>query len=307
MSKKKVNSLSVEAKGLKREKLFGKQRVFAKRVESIFDVKLSYYNNRVHIYPNNNNSKKTDAQIFFKSLIIHLLDGHNNKDGFLDNYLIENGISEPKKDHELLPQTKNQKHYMSSINDNIVTFVIGPAGTGKTYVAVSCAVKRLLRKNIRKIILVRPIIEAGEKLGYLPGNIKDKVDPYMRPIYDALGDFLSHQKIKDLLDKDIIEISPLAFMRGRTFNNAFIILDEAQNITTPQMKMFLTRIGENTKVVINGDITQIDLKYEQDSGLLYAIDILKDVTDIGIVRLDNNDIIRSDIVKNILKKFDENG
>ncbi len=184
-------------------------------------------------------------------------------------------------------------------------FGIGPAGTGKTYLAVHAAVKALFAHRVNKIILARPAVEAGEKLGFLPGSLQEKVDPYMLPLYDALHDMIDLEKLAFLLEKKIIEIAPLAFMRGRTLNDAFIILDEAQNTTCEQMKMFLTRMGMNSKVVVNGDITQIDLPQGRVSGLVEAIDLLKDVTEVGIMEFTKCDVVRHNLVQIIIKAYEK--
>jgi phosphate starvation-inducible PhoH-like protein len=199
--------------------------------------------------------------------------------------------------------TANQKKMVSGIADNDMFFSIGPAGTGKTYTAVALAVKALKNKEVRRIILTRPAVEAGENLGFLPGDMKEKLDPYMQPLYDALRDMLPTQKLLAFLEDGTIEIAPLAFMRGRTLDHAFVILDEAQNATRSQLKMFLTRMGKSSKFIINGDITQIDLPYKQPSGLIQAMDILQDVKGIGFVFLDEKDVVRHKLVTRIIKAY----
>ena len=186
-----------------------------------------------------------------------------------------------------------------------MSFAIGPAGTGKTYLAVAMAVTALLSKQVSRIILARPAVEAGERLGFLPGTLQEKVDPYMRPLYDALHDLLEADKLENFLEKDIIEVAPLAFMRGRTLNDSFVILDEAQNTTSEQMKMFLTRLGFNSKAVITGDITQIDLPDSRRSGLLEAIEILGKVEEISFTYFDEHDVVRHSLVQRIIKAYDE--
>lgn len=202
-------------------------------------------------------------------------------------------------------RTLNQRKLVESVNTKDMVFAVGPAGTGKTYTAVACAVRALKNKQVKRIILTRPAVEAGENLGFLPGDLKDKLDPYMMPLYDALRDMIPAEKLMDLIDLGVIEIAPLAFMRGRTLDKAFVILDEGQNATINQMRMFLTRMGMNANFIITGDVSQVDLPNKQRSGLIYAIERLKDIKDIGIVKLNTNDVIRHKIVKQIIIAFDE--
>lgn len=201
-------------------------------------------------------------------------------------------------------RTPNQQRLVRSVYENDMVFAIGPAGTGKTYTAVAMAVRALKNKEIRRIILTRPAVEAGENLGFLPGDLRDKLDPYLQPLYDALRDMIPQQKLLSYWEDNTIEIAPLAFMRGRTLDNAFVILDEAQNATGAQLKMFLTRMGRNAKFVITGDLTQVDLPRHQQSGLLQATRILKDVKGIDIIELDNSDVIRHRLVTDIIKAYD---
>lgn len=203
-------------------------------------------------------------------------------------------------------RSPNQKLMLSSINKNDMLFCIGPAGTGKTYTAVAIAVKFLKDKKVKKIILTRPAVEAGENLGFLPGDLKEKLDPYMQPLYDALNDMLPAAKLNSYFEDGTIEIAPLAFMRGRTLENAFVILDEAQNATLGQMKMFLTRMGENSKFIVTGDVTQIDLPPHQTSGLLHTCKILKDIKGINFIFLNETDVMRHPLVSQIIKKFEQN-
>ncbi|MCR5424567.1 MAG: PhoH family protein [Bacteroidales bacterium] len=203
-------------------------------------------------------------------------------------------------------RTPNQKILVEAVKKNDMVFAIGPAGTGKTYTAVALAVRALKNKEVRRIILTRPAVEAGENLGFLPGDLRDKLDPYLQPLYDALRDMIPQQKLLGYWEDSTIEIAPLAFMRGRTLDNAFVILDEAQNATTAQLKMFLTRMGRNAKFVITGDITQIDLPRHQSSGLVQATKILKDVEGISIVELDNSDVIRHRLVTRIIRAYERN-
>ncbi|MBL8150861.1 MAG: PhoH family protein [Blastocatellia bacterium] len=199
-----------------------------------------------------------------------------------------------------------QRRYIEAIQQNDVVFGIGPAGTGKTYLAVALAVQALWAKQVNRIVLTRPAVEAGEKLGFLPGDLQDKVDPYLRPLYDALFDLADYEKVTKLLEKRVIEIAPLAFMRGRTLSDSFIILDEAQNTTTEQMKMFLTRLGFGSKAVITGDVTQIDLPTGRRSGLIEAQQILSNVEGIGMVYFTEKDVVRHRLVQLIIKAYDEN-
>ncbi|MBP3940093.1 MAG: PhoH family protein [Christensenellaceae bacterium] len=199
-----------------------------------------------------------------------------------------------------------QKQYIKAIENNTVVFGIGPAGTGKTYLAMAKAVIALKNKQVSRIILTRPAVEAGEKLGFLPGDLQNKVDPYLRPLYDALYDFMGTESYARLAEKGVIEVAPLAYMRGRTLNDAFIILDEAQNCTLEQMKMFLTRFGEGSKVVITGDVTQIDLPEERKSGLAAASQILSGVEGIETIQLTHRDVVRHKLVKDIVKAFEKN-
>ena len=221
---------------------------------------------------------------------------------------LEDTIVVTRKGREVKPKTLGQKQYINLIKSNDITLGVGPAGTGKTYLAVAMAVRAFKKDEISRIILTRPAVEAGESLGFLPGDMKDKVDPYLRPLYDALFDMLGDEKCAKYLERGIIEVAPLAFMRGRTLDNAFIILDEAQNTTPEQMKMFITRLGFGSKAVVTGDLTQIDLPVKKKSGLVQAMDVLKDVEGIGINKFTEKDVVRHELVQRIIKayeKFDE--
>lgn len=203
-------------------------------------------------------------------------------------------------------KTNNQKQIYEQLMINDMIFVLGPAGTGKTYTSVALAVNSLKNKEVKKIILTRPAVESGENLGYLPGDLKDKIDPYMQPIYDSLQDMIPKSKLNEFIESGIIQICPLAFMRGRTLDNAFVILDEAQNTTEKQMKMFLTRMGKNSKFIINGDETQIDLPKHSKSGLIHATKTLKNINDISFIKLNNNDIIRHNLINLIINAYKKN-
>jgi phosphate starvation-inducible PhoH-like protein len=203
-------------------------------------------------------------------------------------------------------RTSNQRKMVSSSEKNDLLFAIGPAGTGKTYTAVAIAVKALKNKEVKKIVLTRPAVEAGENLGFLPGDLKEKLDPYLQPLYDALRDMIPSEKLSEYIETNVIEIAPLAFMRGRTLDNSFVLLDEAQNSTKQQMKMFLTRMGKSAKFIITGDETQIDLPSKQPSGLVEALFLLKNIEGISIVKLDENDVIRHRLVKKIITAYKSN-
>ncbi|RHJ81840.1 PhoH family protein [Parabacteroides sp. AM08-6] len=217
----------------------------------------------------------------------------------------ENLIIHGMNGKPIVARTENQQRLVKAFDENDLVFATGPAGTGKTFVAIALAVKALKNKEIRKIILSRPAVEAGEKLGFLPGEMKDKLDPYLQPLYDALQDMIPGAKLKEYMENNVIQIAPLAFMRGRTLNDAVIILDEAQNTTTHQIKMFLTRLGMNAKMIITGDVTQIDLPPSATSGLVQAMHILKGVKGIGKVEFDKKDIVRHKLVQRIVEAYDK--
>lgn len=217
-----------------------------------------------------------------------------------DNLIIHGVNGKP-----IVARTANQKKLEEAFNQNDLVFAIGPAGSGKTYTAIALAVRALKTKQVRKIILSRPAVEAGEKLGFLPGDMKEKIDPYLQPLYDALEDMLPPMKLKEHIENNIIQIAPLAFMRGRTLNDAVIILDEAQNTTKPQIKMFLTRLGMNAKMIVTGDITQIDLPGRQQSGLIHAIEVLRGIKGIGRVEFNKKDIVRHKLVQRIVEAYEK--
>ncbi|MGB9203696.1 MAG: PhoH family protein [Terriglobales bacterium] len=203
------------------------------------------------------------------------------------------------------PKSPNQRRYLEAIEQHDMVFGVGPAGTGKTYLAVAMAISALLNKQVNRIILARPAVEAGERLGFLPGTLQEKIDPYLRPLYDALFDMLEPERVERYLEKNIIEIAPIAFMRGRTLNDSFVILDEAQNTTSEQMKMFVTRLGFGSKAVITGDVTQIDLPTARRSGLIEAVEILKGVNGLAFVHFDESDVVRHHLVQRIIRAYDD--
>ena len=227
--------------------------------------------------------------------ILDIVKGRRSTDRLPDDVVVYSMSGRPIK-----ARTANQQKLIDAYKQNDMVFAVGPAGTGKTYLSIALAVKALKEKAAKKIILSRPAVEAGEKLGFLPGDMRDKIDPYLQPLYDALEDMLPQVKLQDMMEKNIIQIAPLAFMRGRTLNDAVVILDEAQNTTPAQIRMFLTRMGWNTKMVITGDMTQIDLPHSQKSGLIEALHILNNVEGIGIVNLDRSDIVRHKLVTRIV-------
>ena len=218
--------------------------------------------------------------------------------------LTEDFVAVTAKGRPIRPKTLGQKAYLQAIKKNTITFGVGPAGTGKTYLAVAMAVKAFKQKDVERIILTRPAVEAGEKLGFLPGDLQQKVDPYLRPLYDGLFDMLGAEVFERLLEKQVIEVAPLAYMRGRTLDDSFIILDEAQNTTPEQMKMFLTRMGNGSRVVVTGDITQIDLPDKKRSGLVDALEVLREVEGIAQIRFSDKDVVRHRLVQEIVKAYD---
>lgn len=232
--------------------------------------------------------------------IVMLLNGTKTKEESAEHVIVYSTMGKPIK-----ARTENQVRLVQACEHNDMVFAVGPAGTGKTYVSIAIAVRALKKKEIRKIILSRPAVEAGEKLGFLPGDMKEKIDPYLQPLYDALEEMIPPAKLQEYMDSNIIQIAPLAFMRGRTLNDAVVILDEAQNTTSSQIKMFMTRMGQNTKMIITGDCTQIDLPYSQKSGLIEAMRILGNVEGIAFVNLDKSDIVRHRLVSQIVAAYEK--
>lgn len=266
-----------------------------KKVEDVFTELIFLLNQ-------NGELLSQDVETVIKITSANGIRSHHKTTRSDDNY--SDDIIITTKNDAVRARTPGQRRMVAESKHNDVVFAIGPAGTGKTYTAVAIAVSFMKRKDISKIVLARPAVEAGESLGFLPGDLAQKIDPYLRPLYDALEDMLTAEKLKALLDRKTIEIVPLAYMRGRTLNNAFIILDEAQNATNMQMKMCLTRLGMNSKAIITGDITQIDLPKKTDSGLIQAKTLLENVKGIGFVYLDKLDVVRHKLVKDIIDAYD---
>jgi phosphate starvation-inducible PhoH-like protein len=300
--------------------LFGHQDKYLKMIESSFNANILVRGNEIMI--SGNEEAVEAATAAFKELLSILDTGKRINESMVEEVIriIAEGEEIPPSDifgdvilvhrgKTIAPKTAGQKRYVDAIRTHTITFGIGPAGTGKTYLAMAMAAKALKEKAVGRIILTRPAVEAGESLGYLPGGIYEKIDPYLRPLFDALFEMMDPQEFKRHLDQGTIEIAPLAYMRGRTLNDSFIILDEAQNTTAEQMKMFLTRLGFGSKVVITGDITQIDLPESQRSGLLLVREILKDIEGIAFVYLTPKDVVRHKLVQKIVeayKKYEEN-
>jgi phosphate starvation-inducible PhoH-like protein len=294
--------------------LFGINDSNLQIIEKINNVKINYRGNKIKITGNKKSiseTKDTIIDLFIKakkgdeidedkirdtkSLLTMNINPNKQMDLFIDT-----------KKRKIIPRTYNQNEYFKLLNSKNIVFAIGPAGTGKTYIAVAKAVSALQNGKVNKIILSRPAVEAGEKLGFLPGDLKEKVDPFLRPIYDALYSMLPFEQVEKKIANNIIEIAPIAFMRGRTLEDCFIILDEAQNTTRTQMKMFLTRLGRNSQMVVVGDITQIDLVSEKDSGLKDALKKLIKIEDIGFVQLNEKDVVRHELVKKIINAYEKN-
>ncbi|RKZ25252.1 phosphate starvation-inducible protein PhoH [bacterium] len=308
--------LKVSTLGVDQRQLFGQRGAYLKEIELEFPVKIVARGDEIQIY-----GEKEPSQLvkeLFNDIIQHLASGGSISEQTLQ-YAMKmvkgEKDSQPSLDDDRIlmtnrriairPRSDGQKKYMDAIFSSDLVFAIGPAGTGKTYLAVACAVRFLKERRIDRIILVRPAVETDEQLGFLPGDMKEKVDPYLRPLYDALYDMLPRGQVDRHIETGVIEIAPLAFMRGRTLNNSFIILDEAQNTTVRQMKMFLTRLGMNSKTVVTGDITQIDLQDKSMSGLLSARSILDGITGIEFVYLSDKDVVRHPLVQEIILAYDK--
>ena len=293
--------------------LFGIDDKNIQIIEKNNNVKIKYRGNKIKIIGSKTSIKDTKEEILI--LFEEAKKGVNiDEDKIMETRslkLLEISPDEQMnlffqtKKRKILPRTKNQKNYFQLLNTKDIVFAYGPAGTGKTFLAVAKAVASLQKGLVNKIILSRPAVEAGEKLGFLPGDLKEKVDPFLRPIYDALYDMMPYDQVEKKIANNIIEIAPIAFMRGRTLENCYIILDEAQNTTKIQMKMFLTRLGKNSKMVVVGDNTQIDLISKSDSGLIDAAKKLKNIEDIGFIELDNRDVVRHEVVRKIINAYEE--
>ncbi|MGH7680693.1 MAG: PhoH family protein [Candidatus Eiseniibacteriota bacterium] len=297
--------------------LFGRNDANLRLVERSYPVQLTYRDGKINV-------KGNPASVDEVSSIMNALADLVRKGAVLEEHDVHNfiGINDPGDrdasmqlyEHPVLftfdkrtirVKTLGQARYVAALQRHDIVFSIGPAGTGKTYLAVAAAVHALKSRQVERILLVRPAVEAGENLGFLPGDMKEKVDPFLRPLYDALNDLLSYEKIRRFLDLGVIEVAPLAYMRGRTLNSAFVILDEAQNTTVGQMKMFLTRLGYGSKAVITGDVTQIDLAENHASGLVEIQAILRGVPDLSFVYLNERDVVRHHLVREIIRAFDE--
>ena len=293
--------------------LFGINDSNLRMIEKFNQVKIDYRGNKVKIVGNKNSieeTRKTLEDLFEEAKKGTEIDEEKIKDiKSLSSLNIKNSSQSDlfiqTKKRKIIPRSNNQKKYFELLNKKNIVFAIGPAGTGKTFLAVAKAVAALQKGSVKKIILSRPAVEAGEKLGFLPGDMKEKVDPFLRPIYDALHDMIPSEQVEKKLLNGIIEIAPIAFMRGRTLEDCFIILDEAQNTTKIQMKMFLTRLGKNSKMVVVGDNTQIDLVSKNDSGLLDAEKKLLLIEDIGFIYLNDKDVVRHELVKKIINAYDK--
>ncbi len=309
-----MTSKVIELKGVNPFLVFGVNDVFLKLIEKSFPLNIFARGNKITLEGDEKCIQQVDRILGEMLLTI-------NQKGFVDENdvvaLINVEIGGQKLKGEITPDTvilftkngavkprsPNQEKYYQSTLKNDIVFGIGPAGTGKTYLAVAIAISAFRNHDVKRIILTRPAVEAGESLGYLPGDLKEKIEPYLAPLYDALQDMLPLEKIKSLTEQHVIEILPLAYMRGRTLNNAFVILDEAQNTASMQMKMFLTRLGVNSKAIITGDITQIDIPNRQNSGLIEAKNILRNIDGIDFIYFDEGDVVRHRLVKEIIKAY----
>src|SRR5271157_2423599 len=298
------------------ESLFGTRDENIRLLESGLAVHTQLVDNNLEIEGEAENVARAESILEDYNTLVR--EGYDFNNGDLNSYLrvvtadpevslrtlVQSGKQRNFGKKILAPKSVNQRRYLEAIERNDLVFGIGPAGTGKTYLAVAMGVSALMNKQVARIILTRPAVEAGERLGFLPGTLQEKVDPYLRPLYDALYDMLEAERVEKLLERNVIEVAPIAFMRGRTLNDSFIILDEAQNSTPEQMKMVLTRQGFNSKMVVNGDVTQIDLPNARRSGLLEAADVLKGVEGISFVQFDERDVVRHSLVQRIVKAYE---
>ncbi len=305
----------IDIRGLDLAMLFGPADSHLRIIEDSFEVKTVIRNDTIKI-------SGDEIKIALAKEIIHEMKQTLGRKGsinlkdvkqLIEIISVDNGQNNelPKevihygRKGAIVARSKGQHTYINIVNNNDIVLSVGPAGTGKTYIAVAFAIAALENSEVDRIVLCRPAVEAGESLGFLPGDLKEKVDPYLTPLYDALGDIMPKSKLKKVLSDGTIEIVPLAYMRGRTLNNAFMILDEAQNATPMQMKMFLTRLGVNSKAIITGDITQVDLPLKTDSGLIQVVKILKGIDGIGFVKLTESDVVRHKLVKDIILAYDK--
>jgi phosphate starvation-inducible PhoH-like protein len=310
-----LNELIIELSEISPRDFFGEQNVNIEKLKELFPkLKIVARGNKIKAYGDEEvleefdkrlamllehfaKYNKLDENVIERVLLSRSRDDYETPDS--SNAVLVHGVNGRK----IKPQTANQRKLVQLMVKNDMLFAVGPAGTGKTYTGVALAVKALKEKQVRRIILTRPAVEAGEKLGFLPGDLKEKLDPYMQPLYDALRDMIPAEKLESFIEKGVIQIAPLAFMRGRTLDNAFVILDEAQNTTHAQMKMFLTRMGKNAKFMITGDPGQIDLPRHTLSGLKEALLILKNVNGVGMIYLDDKDVIRHKLVKKVISAY----
>jgi len=311
-----LSSRNIELGGINAAAFFGVNNQNLKQLKSYFP-KLSIVARGHKIIVKGEEEIIDQFEIKLALLLRHFERFNSLSENNIDNLMLSDGEKLLHTDNvsetlvhgnggvKIKARTVNQKKLVDSIQKNDMVFAIGPAGTGKTYTAVALAVKALKAKEVKRIVLTRPAVEAGENLGFLPGDLKEKLDPYLMPLYDALRDMIPPERLAEMIQYGVIEIAPLAFMRGRTLDKAFVILDEAQNTTIMQMKMFLTRMGMTAKFVITGDMSQVDLPHKQKSGLAYALDTLSDVEGIGVVRMAQVDVIRHSLVKRIIAAFDE--
>jgi len=306
----------IEIKGINPAELFGVNNKKLKHIKSFFPkLKIVARGNILTVA-----GEEEVMNVFEQKM--NLIQSHFHKyneltENNIDNLMMADGSSLVQADNgseilvhgshgaKIKAQTVNQRKLVDLVNKNDMVFAVGPAGTGKTYTAVAMAVRALKAKEVKRIILTRPAVEAGENLGFLPGDLKEKLDPYLMPLYDALRDMIPAEKLADMIEFGIIEIAPLAFMRGRTLDKAFVILDEAQNTTTMQMKMFLTRMGRSAKFIVTGDMSQVDLPRKQKSGLAFALDALGEVEGVGIIRMGQSDVMRHSLVKKMIVAMEE--
>jgi len=312
-----LNELIIELSEISPREFFGQQNEHIELLKKYFPkLKIVARGNKIMVYGDEELLEEFDKR--FNMLMDHFIKFNKLDENVIERVLTSTGKEEyPSSNNSaevlvhgvggklIKAQTANQRKLVDLMGKNDMVFAIGPAGTGKTYTGVALAVKALKEKQVKRIILTRPAVEAGENLGFLPGDLKEKLDPYMQPLYDALRDMIPHEKLEMFIEKGVIQIAPLAFMRGRTLDNAFVILDEAQNTTHAQMKMFLTRMGKSAKFMITGDPGQIDLPRRTVSGLKEALLVLKDVKGIGMVYLDDKDVIRHKLVKSIISAYKE--